>query len=52
VLPISHPDRFEAKMPAEEWIKTLDGGRKAKFIYQELPNDGAFIGPPKWILRL
>jgi hypothetical protein len=27
----------------EEWIKTLEGGRKVKFIYQELPEDGAFI---------
>jgi hypothetical protein len=30
-------------MPAEEWIKTLEDGRKVKFIYQELPEDGAFI---------
>ena len=30
-------------MPDEEWIKTLDDGRKVKFIYQELPDDGAFI---------
>jgi len=30
-------------MPDEEWIKTLADGRKVKFIYQELPNDGAFI---------
>jgi len=30
-------------MPNEEWIKTLEGGRKVKFIYQELPEDGAFI---------
>jgi hypothetical protein len=30
-------------MPDEEWIKTLDGGRKVKFIYQELADDGAFI---------
>jgi hypothetical protein len=27
----------------EEWIKTLEGGRKVKFIYQELPEDGAFL---------
>jgi hypothetical protein len=27
----------------EEWIKTLRDGRKVKFIYQELPEDGAFI---------
>ena len=31
------------KVPDEEWIKTLEGGRKVKFIYQELPEDGAFI---------
>jgi hypothetical protein len=30
-------------MPDEEWIKTLEDGRKVKFIYQELPMDGAFI---------
>jgi hypothetical protein len=30
-------------MPDEEWIKTLEDGRKVRFIYQELPNDGAFI---------
>jgi hypothetical protein len=30
-------------MPDEEWIKTLGDGRKVKFIYQELPEDGAFI---------
>ena len=27
----------------EEWIKTLEGGGKVKFIYQELPKDGALI---------
>ena len=27
----------------EEWIKKLEDGRKVKFIYQELPKDGAFI---------
>jgi hypothetical protein len=26
-----------------EWIKTLEDGRKVKFIYQELEDDGAFI---------
>jgi hypothetical protein len=31
------------KMPDEEWINTLEDGRKMKFIYQELPEDGAFI---------
>jgi hypothetical protein len=30
-------------MPDEEWIKILADGRKVKFIYQELPADGAFI---------
>jgi hypothetical protein len=30
-------------MPDEEWVKTLVDGRSVKFIYQELPNDGAFI---------
>jgi hypothetical protein len=27
----------------EEWIKTLADGRKVKFVYQELPANGAFI---------
>ena len=31
------------KMPDEEWIKTLEDGRKVKFIYQELPENGAII---------
>jgi hypothetical protein len=30
-------------MPDKEWIKTVADGRKVKFIYQELPEDGAFI---------
>jgi hypothetical protein len=30
-------------MPEEEWVKTLEDGRKVKFIYQELPADAAFI---------
>ncbi len=30
-------------MPDEELIKTLADGRNVKFIYQELPVDGAFI---------
>jgi hypothetical protein len=30
-------------MPDEEWFKKLEDGRKVKFIYQELPDDGAFI---------
>jgi hypothetical protein len=27
----------------EEWVKKLEDGRNVKFIYQELPEDGAFI---------
>jgi len=30
-------------MRDEEWIKKLEDGRKVKFIYQELPDDGAFM---------
>jgi len=30
-------------MPDQEWIKSLEGGRKVKFNYQELPDDAAFI---------
>jgi hypothetical protein len=30
-------------MQDEEWIKKLEDGRKVKFIYQELPDGGAFI---------
>jgi hypothetical protein len=30
-------------MRDEEWVKTLEDGRKVKFIYQELREDGAFI---------
>jgi hypothetical protein len=30
-------------MTDSEWIKRLEDGRKVKFIYQELPEDGAFI---------
>jgi hypothetical protein len=30
-------------MSDEEWIKKRAGGRKVKFSYQELPEDGAFI---------
>ena len=30
-------------MPDEEWIKTLDDGRKVKFFYQEQVEDGACI---------
>ena len=30
-------------MRDDEWIKTLEDGRRVKFIHQELPEDGAFI---------
>jgi hypothetical protein len=30
-------------MPDEEWLKKLEDGRRVKFVYQELPEDGAFI---------
>ena len=30
-------------MADEEWIKELEDGRKVKFVYQELPEDGAFL---------
>jgi hypothetical protein len=30
-------------MPDEAWITTLADSRKVKFIYQELPEDGAFL---------
>jgi len=30
-------------MREEEWVKTLEDGRRVKFIYQELLEDGAFI---------
>jgi hypothetical protein len=30
-------------MPDKEWVKTFEDGRRVKFIYQELPMDGAFI---------
>jgi hypothetical protein len=30
-------------MQDEEWIKTLDDGRKVKFTYQEITEHGAFI---------
>jgi hypothetical protein len=33
----------DAKMTDDEWIKTREDGRKVKFIYQELLEDGAFI---------
>jgi hypothetical protein len=31
------------KMQDEMWVKTLEDGRKVKFIYLELPDHGAFI---------
>jgi len=30
-------------VPDEQWVKTLEDGRKVKFIYQELAQGGAFI---------
>jgi hypothetical protein len=30
-------------MQDEEWITTLADGRKVKFIYQGLPEDGGFM---------
>ncbi len=30
-------------MEEKEWLKNLEDGRRVKFTYQELPNDGAFI---------
>ncbi|HEV8075191.1 MAG TPA: hypothetical protein VGP66_05055 [Candidatus Acidoferrum sp.] len=30
-------------MPDEEWVKRLEDGRQVKFVYQELPKDGAFL---------
>jgi len=30
-------------MRDEDWIKTLEDGRRVKFIYQELLEDGAFL---------
>jgi hypothetical protein len=30
-------------MPDQDWIKTLKDGRRVKFIYQELPDNGAFL---------
>jgi hypothetical protein len=30
-------------VPDQEWIKKLEDGRNVKFIYQELPEDGAFL---------
>ena len=33
----------ELSMPSDEWLKTLADGRRVKFTYQELPDEGAFI---------
>jgi len=30
-------------MPDDEWIKKLPDGRNVKFVYQKLPEAGAFI---------
>jgi len=30
-------------MRETDWVKTREDGRKVKFIYQELPDDAAFI---------
>jgi len=30
-------------MTDSEWIKKLEDGRKVRFVYQELPEDGAFL---------
>jgi hypothetical protein len=30
-------------MPDEDWIQTLEDGRKVKFTYQELPEDKVFV---------
>ena len=38
----SHPIRG-TKMAETEWVKTLKDGRKVKFTYQKLPENGAFI---------
>jgi hypothetical protein len=30
-------------MQDEQWLKTLEDGRRVRFIYEELPDDGAFM---------
>jgi hypothetical protein len=35
--------RRDTAMPDEEWIKALEDGRMVKFIYQQLPEDAAFL---------
>ena len=37
------PGRSGAKMRDHKWTKALADGRRVKFTYQELPDDGAFI---------
>jgi hypothetical protein len=31
------------KIQDKEWVEKLEDGRKVKFTYQELPEDGTFI---------
>jgi hypothetical protein len=42
-LRVCDVSRLGNQMALEEWIKTLEDGRKVKYIYQDLPEDGAFI---------
>jgi hypothetical protein len=35
--------RTRDNMPIEEWVKTLEDGRRVKFTNQELPGNGSFI---------
>jgi len=30
----------ELKVPSDEWIKTLEDGRRVKFTFQDLPGKG------------
>jgi hypothetical protein len=30
-------------MPDDEWIKKLEDGRNVNFVYQDLPEGGAFL---------
>ena len=30
-------------MPSDEWIRTLEDGRRVKFTNEKLPEDGSFI---------
>jgi hypothetical protein len=30
-------------MPSDEWIRTLEDGRRVKFTDQDLPGEGTFI---------